>query len=462
MWTRAGTLLCALASGCGTAEITVLTTRAGADGGGAQAGADGGDAAGNDAGTRPAYCDDGTPGVLVSTAASGTPVCAGAMAATSFRYALCTCGDLAWTQPLATDSFDGSKGGYSAAAATVGGSVGANGSIQMGGPIAVAGSLWTGGTTAGFTSSFDAGIGGELHAGGLVDLTAGGLAVGTDAWASAGVTVAGNLAITGTLYVPSGAPVMAGGARAIGATVTGPVDVPIPCDCATGAAVSVGGFVETYRATNDDGAVGLDPHLLADVDAPLTMTLPCGRLFLTSVAAHAAVSLTISGRTALFVGGDFAASDDFTVTVPSGSTLDLFIEGNFVASRAFAAGDADNPASARIYVGGNGNLSLETATSVTANFYAPGAELLLGSAGTTLFGSAFVRQLGAASGPLTIHFDESIARAGADCPPPAACASCRDCENQACTNGACASCTASTDCCAPLVCRSGRCVVDVK
>lgn len=37
------------------------------------------------------------------------------------------------------------------------------------------------------------------------------------------------------------------------------------------------------------------------------------------------------------------------------------------------------------------------------------------------------------------------------------CASCRDCNNQACIGGKCGSCTQNSDCCAPLVCFLGTC-----
>lgn len=39
------------------------------------------------------------------------------------------------------------------------------------------------------------------------------------------------------------------------------------------------------------------------------------------------------------------------------------------------------------------------------------------------------------------------------------CTSCRDCNNQACVNGACGACTTSADCCAPLQCFFGTCTL---
>jgi hypothetical protein len=332
----------------------------------------------------------------------------------------------------------------------------------VGAPIDIGGSLWTGGTTQGFVSSFNVAIGGELHAAGLVDLTGPGLTVDTDAWTASGLVVTGSALIAGTLFIPQGAPLNVSGTKTIGATVTEPVHVPLPCDCARGSLVDVGGFVETYRANNDDTRAGLDKLILENVQTPLSMTIPCGRLFFTRVGAHAPVHLTVAGRTAMFVGGDFQADADFFIDVPSGSELNLFIEGNVVASEGFGIGDQSNPARARVYIGGNGDVILQNAASVTANLYAPSAQLVLGTAGTTIFGSAFVRQLGSGTGALTIHFDESVARQSSICTAPTSCASCGDCGNQACTESTCAGCSDSSQCCTPLVCRSGTCVLDVR
>jgi hypothetical protein len=413
-------------------------------------------------GTRADYCAEGGPAALVSTVSSGTPVCAGQIAQSSFRFALCTCDDLISSAPISTDSFDGTQGPYSAATATIGGSIGSNGFLSVGGPSEIAGSVWAGDADAGLSSPSEVTIEGELHAAGLVNLTAAGVTVDTDAWAQSGLVVAGNALIAGTLYLPQGAPLDVGGTKTIGTIVNETVQVPAPCDCAAPLLVDVGGFVETYRAKNDDADVGLDPLMFENVQAPLSETIPCGRFFFTRIGAHAPVNLTVSGRAAIFIGGDFDADDDFFVDVPPGSELDLFIEGNVVASQGFRVGDEANPALARTYIGGNGDVSIQTATSITGNLYAPSAQLVLSDAGTTIFGGAFVQGLATGIGSLSVHFDESVVRQASTCPAPAACTTCRDCENQACRDGGCGACSDSSECCAPLVCRSGTCVLDIR
>ncbi|MGH7272633.1 MAG: hypothetical protein ACREJ3_19560, partial [Polyangiaceae bacterium] len=69
-----------------------------------------------------------------------------------------------------------------------------------------------------------------------------------------------------------------------------------------------------------------------------------------------------------------------------------------------------------------------------------------------------------------IHYDLAVLQQGNSCPPSGGgtadagpgssgsgdagpmCGSCRDCLNQACSNGKCSSCISSADCCSPLVC----------
>jgi hypothetical protein len=43
--------------------------------------------------------------------------------------------------------------------------------------------------------------------------------------------------------------------------------------------------------------------------------------------------------------------------------------------------------------------------------------------------------------------------------PPNGCSTCLDCHGQACNGGACGACTNSSQCCAPLACDNGACVV---
>jgi hypothetical protein len=443
---------------CASVDVPVLE-RAGGDGGAEAQVVSGGPAGGD---TRADYCASSGPALLVGSAAAGaTATCSGQLAQSAFRYALCTCDGYVSDHALATDSFDGTKGPYSPSGARPGGSVGTNGNLNATGPITVGGSLWATDAT-GMTTSAAVAVAGELHAQGEVH-SGPTLAVGADAWLAGGVQTSGDVTIGGTLHVPPSAPIDVAGARKIAAVAPGPVQVGPACDCDPRALVDVAGFVEAHRTANDDAAMAVDPRALENVQAALTIAIPCGRAFFTRVGGTAPIRLAAQGHVAIFIGADLSTSSDFVVEAPAGSDVDLFVEGGVTVGGAFLVGDTSNPARARTYVGGAGTVNLQGAAQLVGNLYAPRAQLALGgSASTTLYGSIFAARLSAGA-DLDIHYDEAIlssaARAG--CAAPTGCSTCRDCGNQACNSGTCGGCADSSQCCSPLVCRGGACVAEI-
>jgi hypothetical protein len=444
----------ALLIGCGTADVPVLL--AGDGGAPGSPGALAASAAGSD--TRAAYCMSTGPALILGTASA---TCDGQVAQTAFRYALCTCDGYVSSHALTTDSFDSASGPYSAATARAGGSVGTDGNLNATAPITVGGSLWAT-DPSGLTTSAAVSVAGALHALGEVH-SGPTLSVGADAWLAGGLQTSGDVTISGTLHLPPSAPLDVAGTRAIGATASGPVQVGPACDCDPSSLVDVASFAEAHRTDNDDAAMGVDPRALEDVQAPLSLPIPCGRAFFTRVGATAPVHLEAQGHVAIFIGADLSTTSDFVVDAPPGADVDLFVEGGVTVGGAFQVGSAAGPARARTYVGGTGTVNLQGTAQLAGNLYAPRAQLVLGGAApTTLYGAIFAGRLSAAA-DLTIHYDESIlgAAAQAGCGAPSACATCQDCGGQACSAGACTACTDDTQCCAPLVCRRGTCVAEI-
>src|SRR5579883_1278177 len=140
-WCAACALLSAtaLAPGCGTAELDVLFT---ADGGAddAASSGDGARPLPDGGGTQTDYCNGSGPPAIV--AGDGGVVCAGGIAQSTFRFALCTCDGLVTDHVLATDAFDGAQGPYDPAHAKIGGSVGSDGNVNASAKVDVGGSLW--------------------------------------------------------------------------------------------------------------------------------------------------------------------------------------------------------------------------------------------------------------------------------------------------------------------------------
>jgi len=414
--------LAAAAGGCGTAEVPVLFLLGGDDAGPAMP-----DAALPSLGTKAEYCAGSGPPLLVDAFADGGTVstCPDQLVQRAFPYALCTCGEFVSEHGLVTDAFDGSQGAYDPSTAMAAGSVGVNGELHPG-PMQIGGSLWASSamsitTTSTVQVSGDLNAEGEMFPGGTLD-------VGGDAGMANGIQSMSDVTIGGTLDVPTGAPFDVSGTPTFGARVSTPFQVAPACACEPSELVDVAGVVATYEAHNDDEALGVNRTSLENVQAAVTMTLPCGRIYFTSIAANQVpIQLTATGRVAIFVGGDISTTSDFQIEVAPGAEVDLFVAGTVTVGGSFQVGDTTYPARARTYVGGpTVNLlggptdNPQSAATLAGNLYAPSATLDLGgSATTTLYGSIFASSL-IASADLMIHYDDAILTQSSTpaCPAP--------------------------------------------
>ncbi len=276
--------------GCGSSSLEVLFP-----------GADGGVAAPLEAGVIPLdagspadYCSGtGSPVVVATTDAGTASACVGGLAQSAFRWALCTCDGLVSATAITTDSFDSAQGAYDGGAIHGGGGLGTNGYLSTNGTLDVGGALWVsdanGMTVATATTE------GELHVAGRV-ASGPSLTVGADAYVLGDVAATGTLSITGTLHQPTGASVSVGGTETIGAQTTGSFTVLPPCDCDPALLIDVAAYVETYRANNDDAALGIDPNALANVTTDTTLAVPCGRDLLQPRRRHGGDHAPALGR----------------------------------------------------------------------------------------------------------------------------------------------------------------------
>ncbi|MDQ3038060.1 MAG: hypothetical protein M3Y87_37050 [Myxococcota bacterium] len=402
----------------------------------------------------PSYCAGEGPPVLVSD--RGATICSGGLAESTFRFALCACEGWVAAAPLVTDSFASADGPYSPLRAGRAGSVGSNARIAINAPATISGALWSaGGVQAG--GGADVFVGSDLHVGDAIESDAP-LDVDRDAFVAGGVR-ASTLRIGGILTLPPGATIDTTTPPAIGRELRASVTVAPPCACDAADLLDVAALVAAHASDNDDTLVGLDPRALDGYVGPSTLVLPCGRLYLERVLGDGDLTLVVTGRTALFIAGDLSFDGRFTVVLDGpGAELDLFIAGDLGVDRVLRLGDELRPARARLYVGGAGSIALSSDGVFGGNLYAPRAELVAAGE-VNVYGSAFVRRM-SASGPISLHYDTSVLRAGDPCPPrdPPSCDSCLECRNQACVDGACGACTDSSQCCAPLLCVAGACV----
>ncbi|MBX3275953.1 MAG: hypothetical protein KF729_37220 [Sandaracinaceae bacterium] len=394
------------------------------------------------------------PPVLVGDGPGGRALCGGGAAERAFRYALCACRGVSLSTPLETASFDSRRGPFAAPGGS-GAAVGVNGALELSSPMRFGGSLWVAGPE-GVRAPSDAtpvSVAGELRSGGAY-ASGSALEVGLDARVAGDVTAA-SLVVGGALVTPAGATVSAASVTAAERR-TEPVVVAPPCDCDPSVLLDVGALVRARERDHDDARAGLAPASLADYRGDVRVELPCGRYYFDRVAGDGALTFVVTGRAAVYVAGDLAPGGPLRVEIGEAAELDLFVQGTLTSTADVTFGEPAHPARARLYLGGDGAVTL-TGTSVLAgNVYAPRADVSTSGA-LDVYGSLFVGRL-SASGGVRVFYDTAVLDAGADCPAdPAPCTSCRDCRNQACVDGACGACRNNDDCCSPLLCIGGRC-----
>ncbi|MFH1810936.1 MAG: hypothetical protein ABIJ09_19500 [Pseudomonadota bacterium] len=349
-------------------------------------------------------------------------ICAGDLAAQTFRFALCACQSISPQAQLTLDAFDSSIGPYGGSNVTDDGQLGLNqGDLSLNNKLSVHGSAFVGGGGVGFGP--DSEITQNLYAYGDVAMSGQGshATIGRNAYVNGGV---GNrITIAGDLTLPVSATLQA--------TVTGSTtraDVPqiLPCPCATEQILDIAGLTSWAATHNDnevyaipdagsgeDAGFRLDPSLY-ESGGPTTLRLPCGRFYLTRVnQSGLALDIYVQDRAVLFVDGDLSAQR-FTIHVEPGGELDLFVAGDLTIGAAADFGAPDKPSSVRSYVAGN--LSFQASSSFAGNVYAPNADIVFG-AFSEVYGSLMVRNV-TFNAAAAVHYDSSIRRASDSCVTP--------------------------------------------
>jgi hypothetical protein len=380
--------------------------------------------------------------------------CFSEIARTTFRWALCSCGNVNLGQQpsgppqLWTDAYDSTQGPYPPTPVQVGGGVGINGDFTVNGaPVDIGGALWCSGAT-GVTTFQNAVVRQEAHIGGPLN-SGGNFRILDNAYL--GGPVRGTVNILKTLYAPN----PPGGGVTAMATVTQPVTVMPPCDCSDTALLgkSIDQIVTAHATNNDNAVIGLNAGLLATpAGGPIRIDLPCGRYYLTGIN-QPGINVTIfaHGRTSLFVQGDVIGQTVSFVLDPT-AEFDTFITGTIRIGGQFIVGSPNYPALSRTYIGGAAPVDLGGEAGRTAGNVYLGKSAFNVSSHLVIYGGLIVGSLSNQEN-IEIHYDRAVLSVPTCAPPPPMCHSCRECANGPCLAGKCAgSCTSSTQCCAPLIC----------
>jgi hypothetical protein len=295
-----------------------------------------------------------------------------------FDAALCLCGDYravgdgSWVQ--------GGPAGINGVVDVVGhhefsGDVVAWGGVTGVGELVVAGNLTTAGRVEGVGSVR---VDGDLSAG-------------------SGVSNVGHLEVKGTLRTPEAenwTGTATFGAKGAYSPMAGP-----PCGCGAAQALDVGAAIAAAKAQNDNAAIGLDLHQSV---GEKTLTLGSGSYFFEGVEAVGLHTLTVDGAVAIYVSGAFETVGSTHVALTSGSTLDLYVDGDVDLVGDSSFGEGATPGAVRLYVAGERKVSLVGAQRVVGSVYAPAADLeLVGD--TTFEGALFARSVDGV-GQLNISF----------------------------------------------------------
>lgn len=343
------------------------------------------------------YCQGhGPPAELANGA--GTTTCAngGMLAARAFQAALCQCADYVSTVPLTTD-----------------GPVAINGSMQTQAALQVSGSLTVAGSQ-GISSTGLLTVQGSLRDSGPLGGAASTVSVSGDAQVGQSIQLA-SLSVGGTLTLPAAATIAVSGANSVGTLVRNSVNIAAPCGCAASELLNIADLVTAHASNNnnDNAAIGLSADRLVGLSSDAVLDLPCGRYFLSGISSTAAVTLRPSGRVALFIATEISLMKTFRIELPTGSELDLFLNGRFDLSGAPQLGDQSAPSRLRIYVAGTASINLSTAGYIAGNFYAPDANLVMSDT-VDVFGSLFLRSF-STSLPATIRYDSQSSQITSSC-----------------------------------------------
>lgn len=360
----------------------------------------------------------------------GQSACAGDLPRKYFRFAACSCTNLAISGSIRTASMNSADGTSNEEAA----------SIAANDILALSGSGTVGGSTYGA---------GEKNGAAPVVYT-GNTKVNHDTWSG------GNVVVQGTHTIEGDAKIV-GSILGVGMSVKGKVEkqaaVALPCDCSD--PLDIAAVIEPYKTQNDNAAAGLKEDALANGGE---VTLDCGRYYFSSMAGN--VTLNLKGRTGIFIDGEVKISGGMKVNLEPGAELDIFVTGDFTLSGTAEFGSLANPAKVRIFTAKS--FALSGFAKIGGNIYAPNASIALSSI-FKMSGSMFAGIL-AFSGGIDVTYDEAILSSTGCSAPYGSCSTAGDCptESPSCIGGTCGKCKTNADCPAPLKCSEGACVKDVR
>lgn len=351
-----------------------------------------------------AFCNGQGPQVAGAQDAS---LCGGKLLAASLPSPLCVCGMLSGGD-LLIDSFDSSQGPYQPGRA--GGDIGVVGGISAEGTWDVSGALRSSSPSMVQVMGALSVQGPLAIQGGLSGNT---VSVASDAEVGGNISLV-NLSVLGTLTTPMGSTVTVTGQRTIGLSRSAAVSVAAPCPCSLDPYVS--GPILNIQAESQTGRLGMDQNSLEGFSASPSLQLSCGRYYFQRVSGLGSLTIQISGRVELAIGGGLSIGKDLTILLADGAQLDLYVHGDVEVGGVVAIGDPKSPPRVRFFPGGIDSISLSGGGFISAIMMGRRRAVSV-SAPLDFYGGLIVDSLSINS-MLKVHYDPQILNVSGSCPTP--------------------------------------------
>lgn len=264
----------------------------------------------------------------------------------------------------------------------------------------------------------------DVSAADLIAVLAGDTAVDGAMSLNGGAELAGELRVAGAGGIRLGsAPLAVGGAlRSSGSVLGSDADVTVGADGQVGGRVQLRSLTLGGTLTLPEGAALdlLEPATFPVVrgNSAVRPTCPCSdddridaaalrdqlladdSCFVTAEQLSMLPGPSTSGL--LVIDGDLRLQEDLSLPVPAGETLDLVVLGNLSVNGPVDLG-GDSEGRVRLFVTGNGTITLEQGGTLHGLLHAPNAELVV-PAPLDVRGALAVRRLAAAAS-LTVDGD---------------------------------------------------------
>jgi hypothetical protein len=335
------------------------------------------------------------------------PICSGDLAADTFRYGLCVCGDLREAGSLETSSFFGSS--QDEQSDGLGGGVGVNGDFTVAGNSEIGGTLSVGGE-AEIAGNLD--IEGELRVAGRF-AGAGAVDIGRDAYVQGDIDVVGDVDINGTLHVTDSPGFSSLFIDAEDVSVEDfTIDAPCGCDMAD----DIQAFIAQAEADNDNEAEGVPTDALSPLVGAEELVLAPGKYVFDSIDTAGALRLVVSGPTAVYVPGGVRLAGALEVDLDGDdASLDLFFGSDFEAAGHLDIGNMDDPERVRLYLAEAADLEVAGHLDLGSAIYAPSSTLRV--AGDAELAGAIVIGDVVNAGRLRVRYDADLQGADDACDP---------------------------------------------